>query len=286
MTLAHRTYPVFVSPNVDLRNATDPDLNTFVHLPKNVLQERWKDSEGQRILHVLKGNKFDRAVLSANVGKIYGKYDLRGIPLNGEKLRGLDLSDCDFFASSFEGADLSTSNMNGAYLSESNIKGAAFDWCKMDGVLVDNVQFDYRTSFKGVDLNRINFTLAALLREAAISQQVIEDLEANHKVFAWVLRATSQYGRSFTRFALWCVGIVTFFALAYWLLPLAIRKPVLTEPGFWNSLYFSAMTFTTLGFGDVQPVALIGKLLVILEVIAGYFMMGLLIAILARKVLR
>lgn len=286
MTFAQRTYSVFVKPNVNLHDANDPDLRTFVNLDKTALQRRWEDPEGRRILHTLRGNRFAREVISANVGMIYGKYDLRGIPLSGIELKAVDLSDCDFFASDLRKANFSMSNMEGSYLSECNLEGAVFDWCKMDGVLLDNVKYDYDTSFTGVDLNQVNFTLAALLREAALSQQLIQDLEQNHKLFAWVLRVTSNYGRSFTRFALWCIGIVVVFTLAYWLLPYVLKEPVLSQQGPWNGLYFSVMAFATLGFAEIQPVHLAGKLLVVTEVIAGYFMLGLLIAILGRKVLR
>ena len=50
--------------------------------------------------------------------------------------------------------------------------------------------------------------------------------------------------------------------------------------------YFSVVTFTTLGFGDVIPACWQGELLVTIEVILGYVTLGLLISILANKVAR
>ena len=52
---------------------------------------------------------------------------------------------------------------------------------------------------------------------------------------------------------------------------------------FWNSFYFSVVTFTTLGFGDVVADNAIARLLVMLEVIFGYLMLGGLISIFANK---
>jgi Ion channel len=46
------------------------------------------------------------------------------------------------------------------------------------------------------------------------------------------------------------------------------------------------VTFTTLGFGDIAPKNLVGKLIVSLEVILGYAVLGLLISVLADKVVR
>lgn len=50
--------------------------------------------------------------------------------------------------------------------------------------------------------------------------------------------------------------------------------------------YYSIVTFTTLGFGDVVPVNLAGQILVAIEVILGYLMLGGLISIFATKVFR
>ncbi len=57
--------------------------------------------------------------------------------------------------------------------------------------------------------------------------------------------------------------------------------------GTWfTPFYYSLVTYTTLGFGDVTADSLIGEMLVISEVIAGYFTLGLLLSILANTVAR
>lgn len=43
--------------------------------------------------------------------------------------------------------------------------------------------------------------------------------------------------------------------------------------------YYSIVTFTTLGFGDITPTTLCTELLVMIEVILGYIMLGGLISI-------
>jgi len=52
--------------------------------------------------------------------------------------------------------------------------------------------------------------------------------------------------------------------------------------------YYSIVTFTTLGFGDVTPKIVNGwtPLIVVFEVILGYIMLGGLISILANKIAR
>jgi hypothetical protein len=51
-------------------------------------------------------------------------------------------------------------------------------------------------------------------------------------------------------------------------------------------LYFSLVTFTTLGFGDVTPITVAARRWVMLEVIIGYIMLGGLISIFASKLAR
>jgi hypothetical protein len=54
----------------------------------------------------------------------------------------------------------------------------------------------------------------------------------------------------------------------------------------WQSFYFSVITFTTLGYGDFQPVNLAGQALGIAEVLTGAFFIALFVVIFARKMTR
>ena len=162
---------LFIPPGTDLNQPDDRELKRFATLPKEALKRRWNTPEGKAILSKWKESKFDRDSLDSLVGRYYGHTDLRGIPLKGANLQRTDLSSIDFYASDLRDADLSYSNLSDSWLSESDIRGTRFDWAKMDGVLLDNVNFSNSTSFVGVNLNAINFTLAALLQELAIEQQ-------------------------------------------------------------------------------------------------------------------
>ena len=60
----------------------------------------------------------------------------------------------------------------------------------------------------------------------------------------------------------------------------------LQELLFWNllsSFYFSVVTLTTLGYGDVLPASLGAQVVVLFEVIMGYIMLGGLLSIFATK---
>jgi hypothetical protein len=51
-----------------------------------------------------------------------------------------------------------------------------------------------------------------------------------------------------------------------------------------KALYFSVVTFATLGYGDIHPITRIGEVLVIIEVLFGYISLGMLVYLLSRIV--
>ncbi len=55
---------------------------------------------------------------------------------------------------------------------------------------------------------------------------------------------------------------------------------------FTTMIYYSVVTFTTLGFGDLTPATTTAAWWVMAEVILGYIMLGGLISILANKLAR
>lgn len=56
------------------------------------------------------------------------------------------------------------------------------------------------------------------------------------------------------------------------------------EYTFFDCFYYSIVTFTTLGYGDIHPVGVFGQALVILEVLLGYVTLGLFIYLLSKKI--
>ncbi|NET09619.1 MAG: pentapeptide repeat-containing protein [Symploca sp. SIO2B6] len=267
----------FIEPNANLEKG-HPELRFMATLDRKQLVDRWQQPKGREIFSRWKSENYSRSVLDSLVGKFYGQTDLRGITLVNEILSDTDLSYCDMFASNLQGAKFERTPLDHTYLSETNIKGTCFDYCFMNDVLIDNAKFNVKTSFIGVDLNRINFNLAWALKTHALNQQKIFDYDRRYPIFSKFLFVTCDYGRSFVRFFIWCAGIVILFAFIYHLLDL------LTFQGFWNNLYGSVMIFTTLAT-EVQTVSLLGKFFVAIEACIGYVMGGLLIGILAKRIM-
>jgi len=53
-----------------------------------------------------------------------------------------------------------------------------------------------------------------------------------------------------------------------------------------DAIYFSFVTFTTLGLGDIGPLNDLGKFLICCEAVIGAFLIALFVAVFARKMIR
>lgn len=258
--------------------ATHPDILTFAKAKKSSLQRRWHSAKGKQILEALTESNFDRQVMNHVLGQFYSKLDLRGAPLAKRSLRNLDLTSIDFFASDLRGADFWGSNLDDSHLSEADIRAAVFDFASMNNTFLDRTRYDRKTSFIGVDTRKVNFNLAVLLQDQARNQQRVDHLRSRHRIFSFLLWITCDYGRSFPRFLFWVIFIILSFASIYYHYPVAKGIDTCID-----AIYFSIITFSTLGFGDIVPDNNVGKIIVATEVALGYAMGGLLVAILVRR---
>lgn len=254
-------------------------MEQFATASKDSLRKRWCGTSGTRLLESLKGQGLSRGALEREVGRFHGKFDLRGIPLPGSDLAGLDLGDIDFFAADLRDAKLRGARLAGSYLSEADIRGADFSFANLDEAMVDNAIYDLETSFVGVDIRRVNFNLASMLQDQARFQQRIAHMKQRNPCLAFALRVTCNYGQSLSLWAMWIVGFMVTFAVIF------MHLPGEREVGFIEALYFSVITFTTVGYGDIAPVTMAGKVAVMVQASLGYMMGGLLIAILTKRLI-
>lgn len=149
-----------------------------------------------------------------------------------------------------------------------------------------------------LDSQHVDEVANPFFKRYVADQQFIRAFKKANPMLARLWRWSSDYGRNLSLWGLWSVFIAFLFAIAYlpypswipeWMQDLSPQFHQATgkysgEPlTFWNSFYFSIVTFTTLGFGDVVADNATARLLVTLEVIFGYMMLGGLISIFANK---
>ena len=113
----------------------------------------------------------------------------------------------------------------------------------------------------------------------------LEEFKLRHPIVYFLWKISSDCGRSILRWAVLSLGIALLFGFLFMRIDPAAFDLRHANTGF-SFFYYSVVTFTTLGFGDITPKTLSAEILVTIEVILGYIMLGGLISILANKLAR
>lgn len=227
----------------------------------------------------LEGTLLERANLSDN--------NLSAISLRGANLSGANLQRSDLSRSDLSDARLVHANLHRARLSRARLSGAQLQAANFDDSQVDGVSYDRQTLFRGIRV--ANCFGSARFRRFAQDQDFIEEFKEAHPYSYYVWLGLTDCGRSMLRVVLWSLCLAVGFGIIYFLLgehAFAVSNKDTLSWSLFTSLYYSVVTFTTLGFGDITPRTPLAAALVMVEVIVGYLMLGILISILATKVAR
>jgi len=212
--------------------------------------------------------------------------NLLGASLNGARiddaiLIGADLTKASCYGASFKRAKLMGVNLTGTYLSNVNLND-----CRLSGAVYQRANMDGKC--KGI---RVASSYGnSLFKRDAQDQDYIDTLREKVSESWWkrkIFRAWGwiDYGRSLGRVALAALSISAIFGGVYTLFPDMLEYRHWADWWF-SPFYYSFVTYTTLGFGDITPITKEGMILVTIEVILGYITLGLLVSILANKVAR
>lgn len=217
------------------------------------------------------------------------------LPVN---LSGAQLRNADLRGAVLAMADLREARMYGAHVEGADLRGA-----DLSNTLVAEITYDRTTKCRGI--RAVTCYGSQMFKTFVQDEDYLEEFQAMYpgwyKLWLW----SSDCGRSFLRLAAIAFAIVVACAVLYrpapfwtpdwWVAFVDAWGPRLEQTAsafagqpldFWSSLYFSIVTFTTLGYGDVVAANWQARVLVTVEVMLGYLMLGSLISILANKLAR
>jgi uncharacterized protein YjbI with pentapeptide repeats len=202
---------------------------------------------------------------------------LQGASVEDAHLDGAVLTEAQLQGASFARASLRNANLRRAYLEDTNFR---------DVIVADDPRL-----FEGFDVRGIRYSDPLFDQFVRQSEFIRRCKETWPKWMFEVWEATCDCGRSFWRLAKMCGITICFFALLYMAFPIvqpttndaALRASLEANPI--TYLYFSVVTFSTLGFGDVTPCNCGGQIVVMLEVLLGYVALGALISVFSMKIL-
>lgn len=235
---------------------------------------------------------------------------LHGIDLTNTSLRGAnlfrtDLSKANLIGSSLKGAYLSASDLSGALLEDIDLRSIRARGVAVDGqTLFFNCKVDNQTDLTGVGLanaridptlrSRLEYNIRKIGWNTWYSEGSIFDKVWKRIIVQpfWIM---SDYGFSTSRLIKSFFLLAFIFALIYYIAGI-IFYPGIIENLFvvdgepldvrivpLRAIYFSIVTMTTLGFGDIYTTSssVLGHILLIMQVLTGYLLLGALITRLA-----
>lgn len=260
--------------------------------------------------------------VKSDLSKKPPKFDLRGINLQEYKASTIDeivphnFSFCDLRHSNFKNGNYSNSYFNSSDILYSDFSGSILDECnfsksnltlsdfsytnldhanfsnswitslRLKKASLSYVKFSNDTKFYDIDISEIsgnaNPFFTSHVRRTLYLNNFREQSSTNNLLYH-VWKITSNCGESFFRWYITASCIIALFGFTFSLMPEVLHSGTTKELTPFTFYYFSTVTFTTLGFGDITPVGLVGEALVTIEVILGYIMLGGLISIFSNK---
>jgi uncharacterized protein YjbI with pentapeptide repeats len=201
--------------------------------------------------------------------------DLRAADLSGSNIRSADLT----------GANLTRGTLRDADLEQSNVLGASLDLADLRRSRLFGLQNYASASWTGTDIRDIDLRGAYLIRRFIADENYLYEFRTRskyHKTLYWLWWATSDCGRSLSRWTFWIFVVTAIFAILYTLVGVDFGS----NRTVFSPLYYSIVTLTTLGYGDIVPATGPAQVVAAVEAILGYVSLGGFLSILANKMAR
>ena len=230
--------------------------------------------------------------------------NLSGAKLKDAKLYRAHLDGAELDGANLENADLRYTNLKGAYLARSNLQGAKLWHANLQGVRLSYANLQ-GADLREADLNKVNayfakfdsrircvslkgkdFYGSPVFKRFVEDCDYLEDFKRRNPAIYWIWLISCNCGRSLFLWAIWSVLFALGYAIVFFILGPESMNVADLPWNFSTLVYYSVVTFTTLGFGDIVPTTNAAAWWVMAEVITGYVMLGGLISIFANKLAR
>ena len=270
-------------------------------------QAQWQaiDAEGSDLAGSdLSGADLTAANLSQVnfTGACLSKANLASTDLEGAHFLKCDLSGTRLWSAMISNTNLVESNLEKADFLKANISNTKF-W----HINLDNAKFLTRHNFIGnkpidedgplsaseayrnlkqyfIANGRYDDSSWASFKERQLERKYFFKIRKVSYLPSLLMALLCGYGEKPYRVILSSLVIILFYSALYSIL--AVLKPIASIEVFrvWDYLYFSIVTFTTVGFGDLTPrMVPLFQMITGSEALIGVFMMGLFVFTLARK---
>ncbi len=217
--------------------------------------------------------------------------------LEGARLIDLNLCEANLIRTKLQKATLRRTNFEGANLTKAHLEDADMRDAMLDDARLGYIRYtEDGFWWRGTVLMETHLRKALyvdpLLERCAKDQSYLYVLKYTNRrnpifrVFFFLWWITCNYGKSAWMWASWSIGFALGFATLFFWLGQSHFSTSNLEFNFQTMIYYSVVTFTTLGFGDVVPKTQLAAWCVTAEVITGYIMLGGLISILSTKIAR
>jgi hypothetical protein len=213
---------------------------------------------------------------------ILSNYNLKKANLSNSDLRGVNFIKSILYETDFSESDMSACNLSEVNITLANLRGSTLWGANFYRANVSDVHWDQKTKFKGIDVSSCYSN--EKFKEIAQNRSFLEEYKIKNPKKYWLWKLSCNCGDSLYLWMMWSLIAALFFAFLYWLMGAGhFDTGKHLKPSFLSMAYYSIVTFTTLGFGDITPKTSLAAIVVTIEVILGYIMLGGLIAIFSSK---
>jgi uncharacterized protein YjbI with pentapeptide repeats len=237
-----------------------------------------------------------------------GRYKVKGVAFRNVSFShttiiGFEFTDCTFQGCLFIGTIFRDCRFTSGSFIECNPYRIEFQGCYVDPRSFDNCIHDHKYSNIGV------YLFQEILRNSRQQGQPEFSDEARFRFMKWkrnqikqsvlgkswritwrsrfnftglsIYEFSAGYGMRLGRLTLSSACVLFFFSAVNWKLATAMGLPSTLSPV--DAFYFSTVTVTTLGFGDITPTTPFGRVVVSGEAITGFVLFALLTSTMYRK---